>query len=223
MGLVASAIFIAVASRILPGSSWVREFNSWIESLGTTGIFFYIAVYAIVAVLLGPSWLMTIGAGFIFGLGRGATIVWAGAVLGAALSFLVARHIARERVAKWARKNEKFSAIDRAIARKGWRIVLLLRLSPVVPYTISNYLYGLTAIRFLPYVLASAVGMIPLILVYTYIGVAGRAAAGVERQRTTWEWVAIGVGLLATVTAAVLIARAARRELAKSKIEESVE
>jgi uncharacterized membrane protein YdjX (TVP38/TMEM64 family) len=222
MGLVASAIFIAAASQVLPGSSWVRQFNGWIESLGTTGIFLYIAVYALVAVLLGPSWLMTIGSGFIFGLTRGAAVVWAGAVIGAALSFLIARHIARERVAKWARKNEKFSAIDRAIARKGWKIVLLLRLSPVVPYTISNYLYGLTAIRFLPYVLASAVGMIPLILVYTYIGVAGRAAAGVERQRTTWEWIAIGVGLAATVTAAVLIARAARRELAKSKIEDPI-
>ena len=196
----------------------MRQFNAWIEGLGTTGIFLYIAVYALVAVLLGPSWLMTIGSGFIFGLLRGAAIVWAGAVIGAALAFLIARHVARERVAKWARKNARFSAIDRAIARKGWKIVLLLRLSPLVPYTISNYLYGLTAIRFLPYVLASAVGMIPLIFLYTYVGVAGRA--GVERQRTTWEWVAMGVGLLATVTAAVLIARAAKRELAKSKIED---
>lgn len=203
---------------MLPGSSGVRQFNAWIEGLGTAGIFLYIAVYALVAVLLGPSWLMTIGAGFIFGLLRGAAVVWAGAVIGAALAFLIARHVARERVAKWARKNAKFSAIDRAIARKGWKIVLLLRLSPLVPYTISNYLYGLTAIRFLPYVLASAVGMIPLIFLYTYIGVAGRA--GVERQRSTWEWIAMGVGLLATVTAAVLIARAAKRELAKSHIED---
>lgn len=198
----------------------MRQFNAWIEGLGTTGIFLYIAVYALVAVLLGPSWLMTIGAGFIFGLLRGAAIVWAGAVIGAALAFLIARHVARERVAKWARKNARFSAIDRAIARKGWKIVLLLRLSPLVPYTISNYLYGLTAIRFLPYLLASAVGMIPLVFLYTYVGVAGRAAAGVERQRSTWEWVAMGIGLLATVTAAVLIARAAKRELAKSHLED---
>jgi uncharacterized membrane protein YdjX (TVP38/TMEM64 family) len=94
----------------------------------------------------------------------------------------------------------------------------LLRLSPVVPYTISNYLYGLTAIGFVPYVLASAVGMVPLITLYTYLGVAGKAAAGAEQPRSPWEWVALGFGLLMTVGAAVMIARAAKRELEESRI-----
>jgi uncharacterized membrane protein YdjX (TVP38/TMEM64 family) len=209
---------VPVAAHVLPQAQWVGDFNAWVEGLGTAGIFLYVAAYVVVAVLLGPSWLMTIGAGFIYGLLRGMAVVWVGATIGAAASFLIARHLARSRVERWARKNEKFAAIARATARKGWKIVLLLRMSPLVPYTISNYLYGLTAIRFVPYVAASAIGMIPLVTLYTYFGAAGRAAVGVERERSTWEWVALGVGLVVTVFGAVMIARAAKRELEQSRI-----
>jgi uncharacterized membrane protein YdjX (TVP38/TMEM64 family) len=146
--------------------------------------------------------------------------VWIGATAGAALAFLIARHVARERVEKVARKREDFRAIDRAIGEKGWKIVALLRLSPLVPFSLSNYLYGLTAIRFGPYVLASALAMLPGTVLYTYLGVAGRAAAAAStgERRSPLEWVALGAGLAATVVATVLVTRIARRELRKVRL-----
>ena len=96
--------------------------------------------------------------------------------------------------------------------------MFLLRLSPVVPYSASNYLYGVTAVRFWPYVLASWIGMLPVTLLYVYLGAAGRAAIGGTRARSGWEWMALAVGLLATAAVTVWVASVARRELAKSRV-----
>lgn len=222
--LVLLAVALVVAARVLPVKEWVGDFNVWVQRLGPKGMVLYGLVYVVVAVLLGPAWLLTIGAGFAFGLLWGTLVVSLASTTAAAIAFLIARHLARDRVERLARKNEKFEAIDRAIAQKGWKVVALLRLSPLVPYTISNYLYGLTGIRFLPYVLASWLGMIPLTVLYVYFGTLGRvavAAAGEARERSPWEWAALGVGLLATVAGAVVLTRMARRELEKLRLEKA--
>jgi uncharacterized membrane protein YdjX (TVP38/TMEM64 family) len=139
------------------------------------------------------------------------------ATVAAALAFLSARHLARQRVERWARRSPRFEAIDAAIREQGWKVVALLRLSPLVPFSLSNYLYGLTAVRFWPYVAASAAGMIPGTLLYVGIGAAGRAAAA-GHGRSPLEWALLGLGLAATVAATVLIGRAARRELGKRRV-----
>jgi uncharacterized membrane protein YdjX (TVP38/TMEM64 family) len=216
---------LILLSRSLPLGAWLASFQTWVEGLGFAGMALYALLYAVVTVLLGPAWLLTLGAGFSFGLLRGVLVVWAGATVGAALAFLIARHLARARVEKWTGRDHRFRAIDRAIAKKGWKIVALLRLSPLVPFAISNYIYGLTGIRFWPYVLASALGMLPLVVLYTSFGVAGREAAlaasgGGAGGRSVLEWFVLGVGLFVTVVGAFLITRAARKELAKAKLEE---
>jgi uncharacterized membrane protein YdjX (TVP38/TMEM64 family) len=219
LGLAVAGVF--AASRLLPVGEWVRAFRDWAGGLGVSGRALYALVYAVATVLLFPASLLTVAAGFAFGLGWGIAVVWVGATVGAALAFLIARHVARERVEKAARKREDFRAIDRAIGEKGWKIVALLRLSPLVPFSLSNYLYGLTAIRFGPYVLASAAGMLPGTVLYVYLGVAGRAAAAAStgEARSPLEWAALGAGLAATVVATVLITRMARRELRKVRLE----
>lgn len=218
LGLALAGLF--AASRLLPVAEWVRAFRDWAAGLGVAGKALYALVYAVATVLLFPASLLTVAAGFAFGLGWGIAVVWVGATAGAALAFLVARHVARERVEKVARKREDFRAIDQAIGEEGWRIVALLRLSPLVPFSLSNYLYGLTAIRFGPYVLASAAGMLPGTVLYTYLGVAGRAAAAASagEKRSSLEWAALATGLAATVVATVLITRMARRELRKVRL-----
>jgi uncharacterized membrane protein YdjX (TVP38/TMEM64 family) len=219
-----AAVALLLAARKLPLAEWLTAFQAWVEGLGFAGMALYALLYALVTVLLGPAWLLTLGAGFSFGLLRGVLTVWAGATAGAALAFLIARHLARSRVEKWTGGDSRFRAIDRAIAQKGWKIVALLRLSPLVPFTISNYVYGLTGIRFLPYLLATAVGMLPLVFLYTSFGVAGREAArlasgGTPEGKSTLEWFVLGIGILVTVATAILITRAARRELAKANLE----
>ena len=112
-----------------------------------------------------------------------------------------------------AARNRRFGAIDRAIGEAGWKIVALLRLSPAVPVNLQNSLYGLTPIRFWPYVLTSWIAMLPGTFLYIYLGHVTGTALGGDRTRTTGEWVMLVVGLLATVVVTVYITRLARRKL----------
>src|SRR6266536_2278791 len=101
--------------------------------------------------------------------------------------------------------------------------VVLLRISPILPYTLSRYIYGLAAVDFWHYIIASAVGMVPMVAVYVSIGAAGReaalAAAGRGHHQSTVEWIVLGVGLVVTIVAAFIIARAAKRELVAMRME----
>jgi uncharacterized membrane protein YdjX (TVP38/TMEM64 family) len=224
IGAGLGVLVLFVAARLLPVADWLRDFNAWVKGLGPEGMVLYGLVYVIAAVLFVPGLVLTLGAGFAFGLLRGVIVVSLASTVAAALAFLIARHLARDRIEKLARKNEKFEAIDRAIGQKGWKIVALLRLSPLVPFSLSNYLYGLTAVKFVPYVLASWIAMLPATVLYVYLAAAGKAAAaaaagGAEKAtRSPWEYVLFGVGLAATAAVTVLITRVARRELEKTRV-----
>jgi len=211
-----SGVFPFIAIALLPVGAIVGRLNEIFDRLGPIGLLVFEILYVVNAVLLGPAWLLTLVAGLAFGLVKGILVVWIAATAAAALAFLVARYLARSRVEKVARKNENFEAVDRAIAKNGWKVVLLLRISPFFPYTIANYLYGLTAVRFVPYVLATAVGILPMIAIYVSIGAAGReaveAAAG-GGAGSPAEWTVFAAGVACTVVAAVIITRGAKREL----------
>ena len=214
--LIIIAFFLAM--RFLPVRQWLMNFNDWVGQMGTAGIFIFIGVYALGTVLLAPGSVLTIGAGFTFGLWKGFIAVSAGSTLGAALAFLVARFIARERVVAVAQRNEKFREIDSAIGKQGAKLIFLLRLSPVIPFNLSNYLYGLTGVKFWPYVLASWIGMMPGTFLYVYIGTAGKAAvsaaAGGEAVQRGWQyWTFTGVGLAATIVVTVWVTKIARDAL----------
>jgi uncharacterized membrane protein YdjX (TVP38/TMEM64 family) len=218
-GLLVVALF--VAWHLLPVDDWVLGLQHKVARMGVLGGVVFALVYVLAALLLVPGAVLTIAAGVVFGVVWGTLLVSAASTAAAAAAFLIARYVARARVEKMARRHEKFGAIDRAIREKGWKVVALLRLSPVVPFSISNYLYGLTAVRFWPYLLASWSAMLPGTVLYVSIGAAGRAAAGVGKgeQRSPWEWALLAAGLMATVVVTVILTRAARRELARSHLE----
>jgi uncharacterized membrane protein YdjX (TVP38/TMEM64 family) len=221
--LIVIIIALFLAMRFLPVQQWLRSFNDWVGQMGVAGIFIFIGVYAIATVLLAPGAILTIGAGFAFGLWKGFLAVSAAATLGASLSFLVARFIARDKVEAIAKRNEKFRKIDNAISKQGAKLVFLLRLSPVIPFNLSNYFYGLTGVKFWPYVLASWLGMMPGTFLYVYIGTAGRAAvsaaAGGEAMKHGWQyWAFLSVGLAATIAATIWVTKIARDAL-KEKAE----
>jgi uncharacterized membrane protein YdjX (TVP38/TMEM64 family) len=209
------AVGLFVAWRLLPVKDWLKDFQDWISGLGPLGGVLYGLAYIAAALLFVPGAILTLGAGFLFGLGWGLAIVSLASTATAALAFLIARYAARERVEKLARKNEKFAAVDKAIGKNGWKVVGLLRLSPLIPFSLSNYLYGLTSVRFLPYLAASWVGMLPGTLLYVYLGVAGKTV-GEKGARSPWEWALLGAGLIATAAVTVLLTRVAKKEL-KSK------
>ena len=211
-------VALVLLERMLPVKQWLIAFTSWIDGLGPIGLVLYAVVYAVVAVLMLPAWLMTIGAGMVFGFVPGLVVVIVGATAGAATAFLIARYLARERVARAAERNPKFQALDRAIGEKGWKIVFLLRMSVVVPYVFSNYAYGLTAIRFWPYVAATAVGMIPVTSLYVALGVAAGRAEGVDPAvpRGPWIPVILAIGVLITAAVTLYVARLTKKALSSA-------
>ena len=211
--LVATAV---LGLRSLPLADALTTFNLWIEHLGFVGLLIYSLVYAVATVLLLPGSLLTLAAGAAFGLLPGFASVLVGATIGAGLSFLVARHLARRRVEAWIRSKPRFAAIDEAVAREGWKIVFLTRLSPIFPFNVQNYAYGLTRIRFWHYALSTAIGIVPGTFLYVYLGTVGRsgltAAAGggpIETLRLILQI----VGLFATVAVMLYVTRIATKAL----------
>ena len=220
IALTVIVIALFLAMKFLPVQYWLRSFNDWVGQMGLAGIFIFIAVYAAATVLLAPGVILTIGAGFAFGLWKGFLAVSAGATLGASLAFLVARFVARDKIEAMARRSIKFQRIDNAIGKQGAKLVFLLRLSPVIPFNLSNYFYGLTAVKFWPYVRASWIGMMPGTFLYVYIGTAGKAAvaaAGGEAVKHGWQyWTFMGIGLVATIVVTIWVTKIARDALKKT-------
>jgi uncharacterized membrane protein YdjX (TVP38/TMEM64 family) len=215
-GLTVAAVI--VAGRFVPVGEALKAFEHRVAELGAWAPILYGVLYVVAGLLLVPGSVLTIGAGVLFGLLWGTVVVSVASTVTAALAFLVSRHLARARVERMAARNDKFQAIDHAIREKGWKVVALLRLSPLMPFNVSNYLYGLTAIDFGHYVLASWAGMLPATVLYVYLGVAGHAVTRAHHGPTLGQWILLGAGLVATAVVTVMLTRAARRELARSEL-----
>ncbi|MBI4027748.1 MAG: VTT domain-containing protein [Verrucomicrobia bacterium] len=189
-----------------------------IDQLGRWGGAALIATYVIACIIFIPGSILTLGAGVLFGVVWGSIYVSIGSTLGATCSFLIGRHLARDWVARKLEHYPQFNLIDRAVAREGWKIVLLARLSPLFPFNLLNYALGLTRIPLSHYILASWIGMIPGTVMYVYLGslVGSLASLGQGgHQRTTAEWTLYGVGLLATVVVTIYVTRIAKKALSE--------
>jgi uncharacterized membrane protein YdjX (TVP38/TMEM64 family) len=209
-------IAFSIAAAVFPVRDWIRNLIDWVQQLGPAGIAVFIGAYAIATVLFLPGWIFTVTAGLLFGVIGGTAVALSGATIGAALAFLVARYLVRDSIQNLAGSNPRFQAIDRAIGENGWKIVGLLRLNPLIPFNLSNYFYGITAIRFWPYVLISAIGMLPGTLLYAYLGAVGKATLAAKSPSSVWRYLLLGVGLGATIAVTIIISRIARNALKKS-------
>ena len=218
--LTIAAAFLLLL-RALPVDRLFAALQAWVGHLGFWGPAIFAAVYALAATLFLPASALTLIAGAVFGLGTGVAAAWLGAVLAVVFSFLIGRYFARARVERIAQDNPRFGAVDKALGEEGWKIVALLRLSPVFPFNVQNYLYGVSSIRFWPCVLASAVFMLPGTFLYVYLGyIGGQAAAaasggGVDAARLALQV----VGLAATVLVTLYIAGVASRAVKKYAVE----
>jgi len=213
--LAALAVIVLIVLLGRQAAGLLPELIERVSRMGASGYLAFIGIYLLGAVLLIPGSLLTLAAGALFGLLRGTLLVLLAATLGGATAFLIARYAARSMVERRIGAG-RLGAVDRALARKGFKIVLLLRLTPLVPYNVLNYSLGLTGVRFRDYLLAS-VGMLPGTLLYVYYGkVAGEVAAlagGEPVQRDLAYWVVMALGLAATIAVTVLVTRTARRAL----------
>jgi len=189
---------------------------AWTESHREMAWLIYIALYVIASVFLLPGLILTIAAGVLFGLPVGVALVSVGSVLGATAAFFVGRTVAREWIGSKIESWPKFRALDRALAARGFWIVLLTRLSPLFPFNLLNYAYGITAVRPRDYVLASWIGMLPATALYVYAGSVaaslGEALSGDVQTGRTGQLL-LWVGLAATLAVTVLVTRLATRAL----------
>ena len=189
---------------------------AWISDLGPWGPVFFIVLYILATVLFLPGLIPTMAAGLLFGVLKGTLLVSISSISGATIAFLIGRYLAREWVAGKIQGNQKFEAIDEAVAQEGWKIVGLTRLSPIFPFNLLNYAFGVTQVSLKDYFLASWMGMLPGTVMYVYIGsLAGDLATlgSGERSRTPAEWALYVVGLMATVVLTLYITRIAQRAL----------
>jgi uncharacterized membrane protein YdjX (TVP38/TMEM64 family) len=201
---------------------WLRNALQWIDSLDTVGAIAFILLYIVATVAFLPGSILTLGAGVVFGIFWGSLYVFIGSTLGATAAFLAGRYLARGWVAQKIEGNQKFKAIDRAVGREGVKIVLLTRLSPIFPFNLLNYAYGVTGVSLKDYFIAS-VGMIPGTIMYVYIGsLAGNLAAiGTDAQpaNPTVQWAIRIIGFIATVAVTLYVTKIARQALEKEVLD----
>jgi uncharacterized membrane protein YdjX (TVP38/TMEM64 family) len=222
IAIVATAAIVAL--RYAGIGAMTRAALAWISSLGAIAPVIFIALYIVACVLFVPASIITIGAGAIFGVLWGSVYVSIGATAGATCAFLIGRYLARERVARWIARRRNFAAIDAAVAREGWKIVALTRLSPVFPFNALNYAYGLTRVRLRDYVIATWAGALPGTVMYVYIGSLARNLAAVgagSKPPPAGRWILDGLGFAATAAVAFYAAKIARNALRHQALEEN--
>jgi uncharacterized membrane protein YdjX (TVP38/TMEM64 family) len=214
--VIGLAVALMVAAKFFNFQGILKNALESIASLGPWGPAAFILIYIIATVLFIPGSLLTLGSGVLFGVFGGSICVSIGSILGASCAFLTGRYLTHDWVSKQIEANQKFKAIDLAVAKEGWKIVLLTRLSPIFPFNLLNYAFGVTQVSFKDYFFASWIGMIPGTVMYVYIGsLAGSLAAlgSPGRSRTAAEWALYGIGLLATIALTVYVTRIAKKAL----------
>ena len=216
LAVVAIALLIVLGSHFHLGELFSAMLDR-IRGLGALAPVLFIILYILGAILFVPGSVLTIGAGVLFGLLWGSIYVSIGATIGATAAFLIGRYLARDWVRRQLEGNRKFGAIDDAVGREGWKIVLLTRLSPVFPFNLLNYAFGLTAVTLRDYLLATWIGIMPGSVLYVYLGsLGGNLAASGESHRTPAQWALDVVGLAATLGVAIYASRLASRALKES-------
>jgi uncharacterized membrane protein YdjX (TVP38/TMEM64 family) len=218
----AIAVMIVVAKQLSLAmllQDALKDALTWVDSLGALAPLAFIAIYNVATVLLIPGSVLTLGSGILFGLGWGTLYVIVAATLGATIAFWIGRNFARGWVSRQLEKYPKFEAIDRAVAGQGFKIVALVRLSPLFPFNLLNYAFGITQVSLKDYVLGS-VGMIPGTILYVYLGsllgniaMIGAKTGAIDPQTEKIQWITKIVGLGITIAVSAYITRVAKKAL----------
>ena len=199
----------ALAALAAPGS--LHALEEILERMGLAqGLLVFCALSVVGTLLLIPAWIFPVAAGAVFGFGWGLAVAVVAAALAALAAFLAARFVLRDRIERVAKREEAFAAVDRAVGRDPWKVVALLRLSPVLPSALKSYLLGITRVDALPYALASMIGMLPGLAVKVFVGHAGRGALS---GGGPLHWSLLAAGVAATLGMAYFVGRSARRRL----------
>jgi uncharacterized membrane protein YdjX (TVP38/TMEM64 family) len=204
-------LLVALAWIAAPAADWIKALSNNVARLGALGPVIYFVLYVLGTVVLAPSPLMSIAAGVAFGW-WGLPLAVISATAGATCSLLLSRYFFGETLEDWLMQRRVSKAAKNAVDEEGWRVLLLLRLSPVVPFGLLNYLLGLTNTPLSTYLLWTAIGILPGSIVDIYIGIVGASAGG------TAQFAYMVLGLVATAVIVVLITFKARAYLREAGV-----
>jgi uncharacterized membrane protein YdjX (TVP38/TMEM64 family) len=219
-GLALAAGVIVWLTRHYPVVQIIGQWQQQIAAMGVAGAVLYPLLYATCNILLLPGGVLAMGSGLFFGLWWGFALNLFGNVLGAAGAFLISRKLGRGWIARRFLQRPKWAALDEAIARDGWKIILLSQLPPLSPVSLLNYLYGITRIRFGTCLLWVAVGQAPVMFLYAYLGTMAqhglRLWQGKSHPQLGESLLWIG-GLIVTLAVTAALGRIALRALAEAE------
>ena len=186
-----------------------------LEGLGFFRPFVFIPIYVVGTMLFVPTIVLNLAAGILFNVPMGFLLVSISSVISEAGFFLAGRYLSRGWILKKIATNKKIQALYDAVAERGWKMVLLVRLSAVLPFSLVNYALGLSQISFSHYLAASWIGMIPGILLYVCLGsFLGRIVLETgQRKKTSAEWALFAVGLLATLVMTIYASAVVKKVL----------
>lgn len=211
IGVVLGLVALVWLGSRFPIGETLAPIQAWFRGHGLLGIGIYAGLIVVLELLLIPCLPLTIAAGAVFGFTYGSVAIVLGNALAAAAGFLVARHLARAPLMRRFGHHPRFESTDEAIRRRGWMIVGLLRLCPL-PFGPMNYLYGLTAIDFTHYLLATVIAMFPGNLLFVYLGSVGKKTLAGGSLGPV-DWMLLAIGLTAFVAVGFVVRRVARDAL----------
>lgn len=200
---------LAFAITFLPLQAWLMDIRAWVTEAGTIGLVLFVLLFVVATATVSPAAPFAIGAGLLFGV-LGMPIVLFSATGGAVLAFYLSRYLFRQQAEAIAAYRPIWRALDRAVAQQGWRVVLLVRLSPLVPFNVQNWLFGISRVRIIPYTLATLVGVVPNTGLYVYAGTLGRTTLDDVGSAAL---LVPAIGVICLLAAVFLVTRAARRAL----------
>jgi len=213
--LVGAIALLITLGRFLDVPIYLKQALIWIKGLGWWAPIVFIAIYNLATITFVPGSLLTLGGGAIFGVFLGSVYVFVAATLGATIAFLIGRYFTHSWVEEVVANQPKFRAISQAVAQAGFKIVLLTRLSPVFPFNLLNYAFGVTQVSLRDYVLGS-VGMIPGTIMYVYLGslIGDLTQLGTTNPTNGWvNWAIRIVGFTTTVVVTVYVTKLAKQAL----------
>lgn len=186
---------------------WSAELEGWIEDFGALAPVAYVAAFAVAKLVLLPAWILTLAGGAAFGFWGGLALAMAGATAGATAAFLLSRYVFRDSAERFLKRSRRLKEVDRAVGKEGWKVVMLMRLSPVAPRSLQHYFFGVTDVPLGQFVIGNAIGSLPGTIVGVLLGSSGRALAS---QGGAAKLAMLLGGLAAAIVAAWLIARRVR-------------
>lgn len=221
IGALVTLMVVVIVLFMIPDSAAQKKFMemlTWISSINKVyGTITLTILYAIAILLCFPGTIFNLAAGFLFGIWIGAAVTIIGCDLGATLAFILGRTLGKDWAQSQVAKNKKFSLLSMAVENNAWLIIFLVRLSPVLPFGLCNYLFGVTKVKFSSYWTATTAGLIPCTVAYTYLGSLMKGITDIyNEEEEQGNSTLLIVGIVLTIVGITVITLVTKRTLDKT-------